>query len=168
MVADDIRLGGASDRRDDARVQEPGQLHAGQAHAAGRAGDEDCFARPDLRAVDERVIGCEIHVQQGRSRDEVDAVGQKRRYARLRGHPLRKGAVPALAGDPIAGSEAVDLFADRHDNSRRVRARHVRERGPHLITAADHQIVHVADGRGVDVDKHFVGPRTGFGRFADG
>ena len=63
MVADDIRLGRASDRRDDARVQEPSHLHAGQADAAGRAGDEDRFAGPDLRAVDERVMGCEIHVQ---------------------------------------------------------------------------------------------------------
>ena len=79
-----------------------------------------------------------------------------------------KRAVPALAGDPIAGLEAVDLFADRHDNSGCVRARHVRERGPHLITAADHQIVHVADRRSVNVDKHLVVPWTGFRRFADG
>ena len=168
MVADDIRLGEASDRRDDARAQQSGHLNACQAYAAGRAGDQDRFAVPDLRAVDERVIRCEVYVQQSRSCDEIYAIGQQRRSARRCGHLLREGAVPALAGHPIAGSEAVDLFADRHDNAGRVRARHVRERGPHLITAAGHEVVHIAHRRGVDVDKHLVGPWTGFRRFADG
>ena len=51
MVADDFRFGGASNRGDDARVQEPSDLHARQPHAAGRAGDEDRFAGLDLRAM---------------------------------------------------------------------------------------------------------------------
>jgi hypothetical protein len=75
--------------------------------------------------------------------------------------------MPALAGDPIARPKAVDFFADRHHNAGRVRAWHVRERGPHLVASADHQIVHVADGGGMDLDQHLMGSWTRFRRFAD-
>ena len=54
---------GAPDGRDDAGPSMR-ELDASETHAAGRAGDEHRFAGLDLRAVDERVTGCEIHVQQ--------------------------------------------------------------------------------------------------------
>jgi hypothetical protein len=73
-----------------------------------------------------------------------------------------------LAGHAIPEMEAVDLFADRDDDSGRIRSRHVRERGSHLIAAAAHQIVHVADRRGVDVDENLVGLWMGFRRLANG
>ena len=59
-------------------------------------------------------------------------------------------------------------WCDAVPSARRVRARHVRERRPHLIAAAGHQIVHVADRGGVDVDQNLVGSWTGLGPLAEG
>ena len=106
-------------------------------------------------------------MQEGRPGDEVYAVGQERRLARLRGHSLCEGAVPAFAGHSVARPEAVDVVADRNNDPGGIRARDVRELRAHLIAAASHQIVHVADGSGVNFDQHFVGSWTGFGRFAE-
>jgi hypothetical protein len=37
-----------------------------------------------------------------------------------------------------------------------------------LVTAADHQVVHVADGGGMDVDQNLVWRRLWFRRFTNG
>jgi hypothetical protein len=128
MVANDIRLSGSAHRRDNACAQQPGHLHTGQADAAGRASDEDGLAGPDLRTVDERVMGREIHMQEGGAYDKTHAVGQARRFGLLRGHSLRESAVPGLAGDPIARLKAADLFTNGHDNSGCICAGHIRKR----------------------------------------
>ena len=55
MFADGICFGLGSDGGDNARIEEPRQVNAGQPYAAGGAGDEDCFARLYLGAANERV-----------------------------------------------------------------------------------------------------------------
>ena len=41
-------------------------------------------------------------------------------------------------------ANATEAF-ERNDHPGRVRSRHVRESWPHLVAAADHQVIHVAD-----------------------
>ena len=67
----------------------------------------------------------------------------------------------------ITGTEAFYFFAAGDNHSGRVRSRYVRQRRPHLVTAADHQVVHIADGGGMDVDQNFVRRRLRFGRFTN-
>ena len=106
-------------------------------------------------------------MQERRSDNEI-RVGRKTRSSRSFGsHTLRKTAEPILAGDPIARTEALNLFAAGDDNPGGVRSRHVRKGRSHLVTAADHQVIHVADRRGMDVDQNFVRRLMRFGRFTD-
>jgi hypothetical protein len=107
-------------------------------------------------------------MQERRSDNEI-RVGRKTRGSRGFGsHSLCKTTEPILAGDPIAGTEALNLFAAGDDHPGGVRSRHVRQGRSHLVTAADHQIIHVADRRGMDFDQNFVWRRVRFGRFTNG
>jgi hypothetical protein len=77
-------------------------------------------------------------------------------------------ALIASAADPITGMEAVDLFTAGDNYSRGVCSRHVGQRRPQLVTAADHQVIHVADRSGINVDQNFVWRRAWLWRFTDG
>ena len=91
-------------------------------------------------------------MQQSRSDNEICIVRKTCSFRGFGSHSFRETAEPILAGDPITRTEALYFFAAGNDHSGGVRSRHVRQRRPHLVTAADHQVVHVADGGGVDVD----------------
>jgi hypothetical protein len=69
---------------------------------------------------------------------------------------MRSAAEPVSAGDAIARAKAPNLVADRNHDPCGVRSRHIREGRPHLIAAGGHQIIHVADGGGVNVDQDLV------------
>ena len=106
-------------------------------------------------------------MQQRRPNNEISVIGKTRGLRGFGSHTLRKTAEPILTGDPITGTEAFDLFTAGGDYASGIRSRHVRQARPHLIAAANHQIVHVADRGGVDVDQNFVGRRMRFGRLAN-
>ena len=59
------------------------------------------------------------------------------------------------------------MVATGNHNAGGVRSRDVGESRPHLIAAAGHQVVHVAYGRGVNVDQNFIRRRMQFGSFGE-
>ena len=115
---------------------------------------------------DEGVPRRDVGVENGRSGDEIDVVGDARALRGFGDHALRKAAEPICAGDTVAAAKAFDLVADGDDDSGCVGSRDIREGWPQLISAANHQIVHVADGGRMNVDHNLVVSRPRFGRLA--
>jgi hypothetical protein len=81
-------------------------------------------------------------------------------------HALGKAAEPIGAGDTVAAAKTLDLVADGDDDSGCIGSRDIREGWPQLIPAADHQIVHIADGGRMNVDHDLVVSQPRFGRLA--
>ena len=106
-------------------------------------------------------------MQQRRPNNEISVIGKTRGLRGLGSHTLRKTTEPILTGDPITGAEALDLFTAGGDYAGGIRSRHVRQGWPHLVAAANHQVIHIADRGSVDVDQNFVRRRTRFGRLAN-
>jgi len=156
MLADNRRLRGGAHDGNDARADRMRDVNASQANAAGGSGDEDRFAGLQACPLDQGIPGGEISLQDGRSRDEID-VGRKQNRRRLLGdHAFRKAAEPTLATDPVARTEARDIIAASDHDTGCVGSGDIREGRPHLIAAAGHQVVHVADRRGMDVDQNLI------------
>ena len=138
------------------RTEHMRELDAREANSACSASHQDGFPGPQARAPAQRVPSCKIGVQNGRAGNEIHAVRELSGLRGFRGHALSKAAVPAAACDSVTGAKSRYVRANRYDHPRSVRPRYVRERRPHLITAAAHQVVHIADRGGVNVDQNFV------------
>ena len=105
-------------------------------------------------------------MEDGRADEEIHVVGNSRAFRGFSDHALGKAAEPVSAGDAVARAKAPNLVADRNHDPGGVRSRHVRERRPHLIAAGGHQIIHVADRGGVNVDQDLVVGRNRLRRLA--
>src|SRR5262245_39287771 len=167
MLADNGRLRGSAHDCNDSRAEQMRELNASQANPAGAARHENRFTSLELRPLDQRIPGGKISVQDGRPYNEIH-VGWKKCGARFFGdHAFRKTTEPTLATDPITGTEATDVVAAGNHDSGGVRSWDVGESRPQLIAAASHQVVHVADGRGVDVDQNLISGRVRLDRLSD-
>ena len=165
-VARRLSLGGRSDSCNDAAAKQTRDFDTSQADAAGGARDQNGLAGLQPRALGQRVPRGEIGVENGRSDDEIDIVGDARALRGFGDHALGKAAKPISAGDAVAAAKALDLVADGDDDSGCVGSRDIGEGWPQLIPAANHQIVHIADGGCMNVDHDFVVSRPRFGRLA--
>ncbi len=155
-VAHSTRLFGRSNRGDDPAADQTRDFDASQANAAGRAGNEHGFAGLQARAVNEGVPGGEVGMEHGRADEEIHVVGNSRAFRGFGDHALGKPAEPVVAGDAVARAKALDFATDRDHDSGGVRPRHIREGRPHLIATGGHQIIHVADRCGVNVDQDLI------------
>ena len=82
-------------------------------------------------------------------------------------HSFRKTTEPAFATDPVTGTETRDLLAAGYHDARGIRSGNIGESGTHLIATAGHQVIHVADGRSVDIDQDLIRTRARFGRIGE-
>jgi hypothetical protein len=89
-------------------------------------------------------------------------------HGRFGNHAFGKTPEPVLATDTITGAEACHLIAAGNHYTGGVRSWNVGKSRPHLITAADHQIVRVADRGGMNVNQNFIRLRTRLFCLTDG
>ena len=164
MRADHGRLRSTAHDGNDPRADQMRDLDTGEANAAGGPRHQHRLAGLQPRPLNQCIPGREIGVQHRRPHGEINVGRQHGDAALLGDHALRKCTEPVAATDPVAGPEARDPVAAGQHDAGGIRSRHIGKRRPHLIAAAAHQVVHVADGRGMDVDENLVCCRARFGR----
>ncbi len=128
----------------------------------GCAEHEKALARPDLRAVFQRVMRGAVGHQEGRRGDEIHFVGDRRYPRFVERDFLGKAAPAAGADDAVADLHPGDALANLDDLAGDLAARREGQRRLELIFVFDDQHVGEIDGRRMDLEQHLA--LAGFGR----